>query len=241
MFKVVATDSYVEECVKAKKMLETFSNFASIKNAKKYKEEITKYISSISLFRGFRVKVHLLSPYDSCNRDVQVYPKIIKDTDISEARMGLNPTLMECLMFLPKPMKSNWKVLKQTVSSKESEIKMLRRVPSNLKLFGCFGRVGDLCILKNIQSGGICNLECKWHGQYDLVDMDSKAIFFKSCSRVAKELPLFKRARQGKYNHICNSSYPALNSNITYGCVRDEKHGYYVYRKQTELELGRQS
>ena len=241
MFKVVATDSYVEECVKAKKMLETFSNFASIKNAKKYKEEITKYISSIRLFRGFRVKVHLLSPYDSCNRDVQVYPKIIKDTDISEARMGLNPTLMECLMFLPKPMKSNWKVLKQTVSSKESEIKMLRRVPSNLKLFGCFGRVGDLCILKNIQSGGICNLECKWHGQYDLAHMESNANLFNACSRVPKELPVFKKTRWGKYSRICNRNYPALNKKVTYRCVKNDKKGYYVYRQQTELELGRLS
>ena len=241
MFKVVATDSFVEECVKAKKMLATFSNFASIKNAKKYKEEITKYISSIRLFRGFRVKVHLLSPYDSCNRDVQVYPKIIKDTDISEARMGLNPTLMECLMFLPKPMKSNWKVLKQTVSSKESEIKMLRRVPSNLKLFGCFGRVGDLCILKNIQSGGICNLECKWHGQYDLAHMESNANLFNACSRVPKELPVFKKTRWGKYSRICNRNYPALNKKVTYRCVKNDKKGYYVYRQQTELELGRLS
>ena len=94
MFKVVAADSYVEECKKAKKMLETFSKFASIKNAKKYKEEITTYISSIKQFKGFRVTVHLLSPYDSCNRDVQVYPKKIQDADVSEARMGLSPTLM---------------------------------------------------------------------------------------------------------------------------------------------------
>ena len=239
MFKVVATDSYVEECVKAKKMLETFSNFASIKNAKKYKEEITKYISSIRLFRGFRVKVHLLSPYDSCNRDVQVYPKIIKDTDISEARMGLNPTLMECLMFLPKPMKSNWKVLKQTVSSKESEIKMLRRVPSNLKLFGCFGRVGDLCILKNIQSGGICNLECKWHGQYDVVGTDKNTNLHNSCSRMAKSIPVLRKPRFDEYPHFCNRSYPALDNQVSYQCVGNAEVGYYFYRQQTKLELNR--
>ena len=101
--------------------------------------------------------------------------------------------------------------------------------------------MGDLCILKNLQSGGICNLECKWHGQYDMVDMDSNAISFTLCSRVAKELPVFKRARFGEYTPICNNNYRAVNSNVTYRCVKDEKIGYHVYRQQTDLELGRHS
>ena len=223
-------------------MLETFSNFASIKNAKKYKAEINTYISSIKQFKGFGVKVHLLSPYDACNKEVQVNPKKIKDADISgAARMGLNPNLMECLMYLPKPMRSKWKVLKPTTSSKELKRKLLRKVPRFLSWFGCFARVGGMCILKNLKSGEICKLQCKWHGQYDLAHMESNANLFNACSRVPKELPVFKKTRWGKYSRICNRNYPALNKKVTYRCVKNDKKGYYVYRQQTELELGRLS
>ena len=240
LFKVAAPDTYKEECLKAKKMLETFSNFASIKNVKKYKAEITTYISLIKKFKGFWVMVHSLSPYDSCSRDVKVNSIRSKDADISEARTGLSPTLMECETFLPKPLRSEWKVLKRKIASKAAKKGLLQRVPSYLKGSGCFGRMGDLCILKNLQTGRTCSLECKWHGQYDLVHMD-QAQFFQGCSRIAKELPVFKKTRFGTYSHICNSSYPALNSNITYRCIEDAKSGYHVYRQQTELELGRHS
>ena len=139
-------------------------------------------------------------------------------------------------------MRYSWKVIKQTPSfDKYIYEKLLREVHPDIKLFGCLGRAGDLCILKNLRSGGICNLKCKWHGQYDLVDMDSNANFFKACSTLAKELPVFKKAFYGKYPHICNRSYPALNSKVTYRCVGNEKIGYHMYRQQTELELGRHS
>ena len=239
LFKIVANDSYVEECLKAKQMLESFSNFASIENLKKYEAEITSYISSIKQFKGFEVKVHLLSPYDACNRDVPETHKSIKDTDSSAARMGLSPTLMECEMYLPRPMRSHWKVQKNII--KTHNARLVQKFPSFLKWYGCFGRLGDFCILKNLQSGEMCKLQCKWHGQYDIVDKDSNANISEACSQVPKELPVFKKAWKGKYPHICNSKYSAVNRNVTYWCATNTKKEYYVFRKQTELELRRHS
>ena len=244
LFKVDATDSYLEECVKAKRMLGTFSKFASIYSVKKYEAEITTYISTIKQLRGFGVKVYLLSPYDSCDTEVQVHTKIIMDADISASRMGLSPTLMECAMFLPEQMIYNWRVFKQTRSSvyeNSSKHIMYKKHLKILKLAGCVGRVGDLCILKNLYSRGICNLKCKWHGQYDLFDMDINTTVFNTCSRIIKRLPVFEMARWGRYPSICNNSYPIRNNLVSYKCAGNRKIGYYVYRHQTNLELSRHS
>ena len=94
----------------AKQMLNSFDNFAPIDNTNKYKAEIATYISSIKHFKGFGVKVHLISPYDSCDREIQEHFKSV-DADIVGARMGLSTALMECVMFLPEPMRHNWEVL----------------------------------------------------------------------------------------------------------------------------------
>ena len=58
---------------------------------------------------------------------------------------------------------------------------------------------------------------------------------------IFQDLPVFKKAPWGRYPHICNRSYPSLNSKVTYNCVGNEEIGYHVYREQTELELSRHS
>ena len=239
MFKVVAKENYLEECVNAKQMLNSFDNFATIDNTNKYKAEIATYISSIKQFKGFGVKVHLLSPYDSCDREIQEHFKSV-DADIVGARMGLSTALMECVMFLPEPMRHNWEVLtKPNLTNKYVQNRILGVTHPIVKNFSCFGRLGDLCILKELQSGEICNLECKWHGQYDVGDTDKNTNLQKSCSRMAKRIPVLKKPRFDKYPHFCNRSYPALNNKVSYHCVGNEKVGYYFYRQQTELELNR--
>ena len=244
MFKVDETDSYLEECAKAKKMLDTFSDFASKDHARKYEAEIVAYTSSIKKLNGFNVKVYLLSPYNSCDRELQVHNKSGMDADISAARMGLSTTLMECLMVLPRQMRYNWNVLKQTTVSKyenPTRNKMLIRNLRALKLESCVGHVGDLCILKNRYTGLNCTLKCKWHGQYDLFDTDTETKAFEECRRITHRLPVLKKGRKREYPIICNKNYTMRVKGISYECIGNKETGYYVYRQQTELELSRRS
>ena len=225
-------------------MLNTFSKFASIDNVKKYKAEVTEYTSAIRQFKGFNVEVYLLSPYDSCNREPQVQTKSSVDADFFAARMGLNPTLVECIMVLPEGKRYSWRVFRQIAVSKyeySSKQIMYKQHFKVLKVEGCVGRVGDLCILKNLHTGMKCNLKCKWHGQYDLFDTDMKTKAFNTCRTITDRLPVFKRARIGEYPIICNKSYPIRNRQVSYKCAGNTQIGYYVYRPKTKLELNRLS
>ena len=112
-------------------MIDTFDNFVAPQMLEKYQVEITSYASSIRYFKGANVKVHLLSPFDDCGREEKSHAKKATDVDPSVSRMGLNPSLMECAMFLSKDIKYNWKVLKQTASiqnNKRSCTKWLKKV-----------------------------------------------------------------------------------------------------------------
>ena len=106
-------------------------------------------------------------------------------------------------MFLPEPMRYDWKVQKQTNRNGEyTQKRMLPQTHPSVKSFGCLGRLGDLCILEHLKSGEICNLECKWHGEYGLIEKDKNKILYKACSSLAKNLPVLKKPRWGKYPYF---------------------------------------